>query len=262
MQTAQATIADLKPRGLEIDAKQIQAAAASINDYANAAKQAADFVEDAKPIVRDLFGKAVAVSQSLQQKGYFEAAGAGLRVANGLVRSHSADDWRQVEASVPQLIGFLRELTRPEVLQALDEGRPLTRDLRRCNSRRNDRPGGKPRQKLIDKIEALLDLANADPDPGVDVALAQDGDGELELVVRRIAGQPAGIEGATRGAPDMPARAELTACWSPGDRIGMGALEFALALTDFVEDAGKAGVVIRRKVILRSRAKLWSAAVR
>jgi uncharacterized protein YjgD (DUF1641 family) len=83
-------------------------------------QSAADFVEDAKPIVRDLFGKAVAGSQSLQQKGYFEAANAGIRVTDALVRSHSVDDWRQVEASVPQLIGFLRELTRPEVLEALE----------------------------------------------------------------------------------------------------------------------------------------------
>ena len=43
-----------------------------------------------------------------------------MRVADALVRSHSHNDWRQVEASVPQLIGFLRELTKPEVLQALE----------------------------------------------------------------------------------------------------------------------------------------------
>lgn len=83
-------------------------------------ESAADFIEDAQPIVRDLFSQAVAASQTLEQKGYFSAAQAGLRIGDSLILSHSAEDLKQVEASVPQLIGFLRELTRPEVLQALE----------------------------------------------------------------------------------------------------------------------------------------------
>jgi len=83
-------------------------------------ESAADFVADAQPIARDLFRQATAQCQALQEKGYFGAAAAGLRVGDAMVRSHSAEDWRQVEASIPQLIGFLRELTRPEVLQALE----------------------------------------------------------------------------------------------------------------------------------------------
>lgn len=83
-------------------------------------QSAADFIEDAQPILRDAMHKAIAGAESLSQKGYFDAALAGMRVADAMVRSHSAEDWRQVEASVPQLIGFLRELTKPEVLQALE----------------------------------------------------------------------------------------------------------------------------------------------
>ena len=83
-------------------------------------ESAADFIQDASPIVRDLFSKAVAGCQTLDEKGYFTAAAAGTRVADALIQSHSQKDWKQVEASVPQLVGFLRELTRPEVLQALE----------------------------------------------------------------------------------------------------------------------------------------------
>jgi hypothetical protein len=78
-------------------------------------ESAADFVADAQPIVRDLLGKAVAGCQVLQQKGYIEAAAAGIRVGDAFITSHSATDWQQVEASVTQLVGFLRELTRTEV---------------------------------------------------------------------------------------------------------------------------------------------------
>lgn len=83
-------------------------------------QSASDFVQDAQPILRDLFKRAIVGSQALEQRGYMQAASAGLRVSDALVHAHSPDDWRQVEASVPQLIGFLRELTRPESLQALE----------------------------------------------------------------------------------------------------------------------------------------------
>ena len=83
-------------------------------------ESAADFVEDAQPIARDLFRQAVAGCLLAQERGYLDAGRAGLRIGDALIQAHSAEDLKQVEASVPQLIGFLRELTRPEVLQALE----------------------------------------------------------------------------------------------------------------------------------------------
>jgi len=83
-------------------------------------ESAADFVQDAQPIARDLFSQAISGCQRLQEKGYFEAAAAGVRVGDALIQAHTQSDWKQVEASVPQLVGFLRELTHPEVLQALE----------------------------------------------------------------------------------------------------------------------------------------------
>ena len=83
-------------------------------------QSAADFIEDAQPIVRDGTRRMIQTAQSMHEKGYFEAASSGLRVSDALVRAHSSEDWRQVEASIPQLIGFFRELTKPEVLQALE----------------------------------------------------------------------------------------------------------------------------------------------
>ena len=96
-----------------IDARLLQSALQQL-------ESAADFIQDASPIVRDLFSKAVAGCQTLDERGYFTAAAAGTRVADALIQSHSQKDWKQVETSVPQLVGFLRELTRPEVLQALE----------------------------------------------------------------------------------------------------------------------------------------------
>ncbi len=112
--------AALRPQEILQLVKSVLLDAKLLNGALQQLESAADFVQDAQPIARDLFRQAVADCQVMQQKGYFEAATAGMRVGDALIQSHSANDWKQVEASVPQLVGFLRELTRPEVLQALE----------------------------------------------------------------------------------------------------------------------------------------------
>lgn len=112
--------ADLKPNEIVRLSKGILANAQLFEKAIQQLQSAADFVQDVQPILRDGMHRIVLANQSLQEKGYFTAASAGLRVGDALVRAHSAEDWSQVEASVPQLIGFLRELTKPEVLKALE----------------------------------------------------------------------------------------------------------------------------------------------
>ncbi len=83
-------------------------------------ESAADFIKDVQPVTRDLYQQATIKFQALQDRGWFDAAASGARIADTLVQSHSAGDLKQVEASIPHLVGFLRELTHPEVLQALE----------------------------------------------------------------------------------------------------------------------------------------------
>lgn len=112
--------ADLRPDDI---VRLFKAAMANAGLFERAIQQlqsATDFIQDAQPILRDGMRRVIQASQSLYEKGYFEATAAGMRVGDALIRAHSPGDWRQVEASVPQLIGLLRELTRPEVLQALE----------------------------------------------------------------------------------------------------------------------------------------------
>jgi uncharacterized protein YjgD (DUF1641 family) len=112
--------ADLRPREIAGLVKAVLANARLFERAIQQLQSATDFLEDAQPILRDGMSRMIHTAQALHERGYFDAASAGMRVSDALVRSHSADDWRQVEASVPQLIGFLRELTKPEVLQALE----------------------------------------------------------------------------------------------------------------------------------------------
>ena len=70
------------------------------------------------------------------------------------------------------------------------------------------RPSRQAFEDLIDQPEALLDLADADPDPRIDVAVVAHRRLEFELVIGRVANGLARIEGAARGAADIAAGAE------------------------------------------------------
>ena len=69
-------------------------------------------------------------------------------------------------------------------------------------------PVGQPLENLIDQLQALLDLADADPHPRIDVAVVAHRHLELKLVIGRIGHCLARIEGAARGASDIAAGAE------------------------------------------------------
>jgi len=79
-----------------------------------------DFLVDLRPISREVYNDALAKMEALERKGYFQFAGGAASILDALVVSHSRTDLEQAQASVPHLVGFLRELTRPEVLQALE----------------------------------------------------------------------------------------------------------------------------------------------
>ena len=71
-------------------------------------------------------------------------------------------------------------------------------------------PSGSSAENLLDQSQALLDLADADPDAGVDVAFGQHRDVEVELVVGRIARRRAARRRRGREArPTIAAGAEL-----------------------------------------------------
>jgi hypothetical protein len=112
--------ADLRPHEIVRLLKTALANAGLFEQSVQQLQSAADFIQDAQPILRDVMRKAIVGGETLRKNGYYDAAVAGLRVGDALIRSHSVTDLAQVEASVPQLIGFIRELTKPEVLQALE----------------------------------------------------------------------------------------------------------------------------------------------
>lgn len=79
-----------------------------------------DLEADLTHVMKAAYPNIVDTMADLERKGYFRVAKQMGGIADALVASHSSKDLDQARASISHLIGFLRELTRPEVLQALE----------------------------------------------------------------------------------------------------------------------------------------------
>ena len=90
--------------------------------------------------------------------------------------------------------------------------------------RRGSAPSGRPRDDLLDQRHALLDLADAHPDAGIDVALLEHGHVERRAGRRADRRSAARIESAARGAADIAAGAELLRQRGLQDAGGDGAI--------------------------------------
>lgn len=95
----------------------------NIHNFTMALQQlqsAVDFLSDAQPLAGNIYNSVLALFTDLEKKGYFRFVQGSAGIADAFVESHSQQDMQQAKTSIPHLIGFLRELTRPEVLQALE----------------------------------------------------------------------------------------------------------------------------------------------
>ena len=134
---------------------------------------------------------------------------------------------------------------------------------RREPHRRGAAPSGRPLQDLLDQRQALLDLADADPDAGIDVALRRAPARRSERVVGRIGRASARVEGAARGAADIAAGAELPRELGLQDAGGDGAVlqrGGVVVELDQLAESGAGSFVEQRAQRGRRRRRARSAA--
>src|SRR5437899_13090690 len=94
--------------------------------------------------------------------------------------------------------------------KTLDQRHPFARSRGSQHPQRiGDRSGWELLANLIDQRDALLDLADTDPDASVDIAFLAHGRFELQRIVRWIARSASRVETSPRGATDIAAATVL-----------------------------------------------------
>lgn len=78
-----------------------------------------DLVRDLRPVTKEVYSSALERLDALERKGYFRVASRLGGLLDAVVGAHDDVDLAQAETSIPQLVGFLRELTKPHALEAL-----------------------------------------------------------------------------------------------------------------------------------------------
>lgn len=86
-------------------------------DMMNSAR---DLIKDVSPIVHQIGLDAVHKMNELEQKGYFAFLEGMMRVMDRFVGAFTAEDMRNLENHADDIVGIVRNLTRPEFMAALN----------------------------------------------------------------------------------------------------------------------------------------------
>jgi len=92
-------------------------------------ESAADFLEDARPIAKELFQDALMKLQMLDEKGYFEYLRESTKIADNVVAHFSVDDLRMLAENVVAILETIKTITQPEMLDTLNNAVSVYKNL-------------------------------------------------------------------------------------------------------------------------------------
>lgn len=78
-----------------------------------------EFWTDLSPLSRDMFLRAMAQLNEMEQKGYFAFAQGGLDMMERIVESFTEDDVQQLAENVVLILQTVKEMTQPEIMTML-----------------------------------------------------------------------------------------------------------------------------------------------
>jgi uncharacterized protein YjgD (DUF1641 family) len=83
-------------------------------------ESARDFMKDLSPIMHQVGLDAVNKMNELDQKGYFIYANEMMKVMDKFIRTFTVEDMRNLHDNLENIVGIVRNLTRPELIEALN----------------------------------------------------------------------------------------------------------------------------------------------
>ncbi len=88
-----------------------------------------DFIEDARPVGKELFNDALEKLDEFDRKGYFKFLEESLKIFDNVVTHFSVDDVRLLADNIVTILETVKNLTQPEMLQALNNGLNIYQNL-------------------------------------------------------------------------------------------------------------------------------------
>jgi uncharacterized protein YjgD (DUF1641 family) len=88
-----------------------------------------DFVEDSRPVTKELFNDVLIHLNELDQKGYFIFIKELFGAMDRIVEHFSVDDVRQLSANVTTILETVKNMTQPEMLKAMNNAVTIYKNL-------------------------------------------------------------------------------------------------------------------------------------
>jgi len=88
-----------------------------------------DFVEDGRPISKELFNDFLMYLDELDRKGYFEFGRAALKIIDNIVTHFSVEDVRLLGDNIVTILDTVKNLTQPEMLHAINNAASIYKTL-------------------------------------------------------------------------------------------------------------------------------------
>ncbi|NOY05760.1 MAG: DUF1641 domain-containing protein [Chlorobi bacterium] len=88
-----------------------------------------DFIEDARPVGKELFNDALEKLDEFDRKGYFRFLEESLKIFDNVVTHFSVDDVRLLADNIVTILETVKNLTQPEMLEALNNGLNIYQNL-------------------------------------------------------------------------------------------------------------------------------------
>lgn len=123
----QSTVEELEDQSVEIDPEQLRILGLRLikniktfNNLLGSLESANDFISDAAPIANEVIIDITKKLHQLEKKGYFDFANELGLVVDNVVTHFSPEDVRQLANSIVGILETIKNITQPEMLNALN----------------------------------------------------------------------------------------------------------------------------------------------
>lgn len=132
----QATVNELDKQGVEVDPDETRLLLVKLikntNNFSqvlNTFESILDLLKDLGPISREIIIDSIYKLHELEQKGYFEFFTTLTKVLDNVVSHYSVHDVQQLADNVVTILDTVKNLTQPDMLQAMNNAVNIFKDL-------------------------------------------------------------------------------------------------------------------------------------
>lgn len=83
-------------------------------------ESAADFIKDATPLGKQIFGQVLETLSEMERKGYFEFARESMKIVDTIVTTFTVEDLVMLRENITSILMTVKQMTQPQILGSIN----------------------------------------------------------------------------------------------------------------------------------------------